>query len=78
MEREFEKANFMRIAERLPLECIAAVPPPRQVRVVFAGNRNSGKTTIFNNLTGARQHVGNYAGATVEKKSGTCHLTASG
>lgn len=68
----------MRIAERLSLECVAAVLPPRQVRVTFAGKRNSGKTTIFNNLTGARQHVGNYAGVTVEKKSGTCHITASG
>ena len=61
----------MRIAECLPLECVAAVP--REVRVALAGNHNSGKTTIFNNLTGARQHVGNYPGVTVEKKSGTCH-----
>ena len=35
------------------------------------GNPNSGKTTIFNNLTGARQHVGNYGGVTVETKEGT-------
>ena len=46
--------------------------PPREVSVALAGNPNSGKTTIFNNLTGARQHVGNYPGVTVEKKSGTC------
>lgn len=78
LEWEFEKANFMRIAEYLPLECVAAEPPPRQVRVALAGNPNSGKTTIFNNLTGAQQHVGNYAGVTVEQKSGTCHITASG
>jgi ferrous iron transport protein B len=38
----------------------------------LAGNPNSGKTTIFNNLTGARQHVGNYPGVTVEKKEGYC------
>lgn len=38
--------------------------------VALAGNPNSGKTTIFNNLTGARQHVGNYPGVTVEKKEG--------
>ncbi len=38
----------------------------------LAGNPNSGKTTIFNNLTGARQHVGNYPGVTVEKKKGYC------
>jgi len=37
----------------------------------MAGNPNSGKTTLFNELTGARQHVGNYPGVTVEKKQGT-------
>jgi ferrous iron transport protein B len=37
----------------------------------MAGNPNAGKTTIFNELTGARQHVGNYPGVTVEKKQGT-------
>ncbi|MBM4042593.1 MAG: GTP-binding protein, partial [Planctomycetes bacterium] len=40
--------------------------------VALAGNPNSGKTTLFNNLTGAHQHVGNYPGVTVEKKEGTC------
>ena len=40
--------------------------------VALAGNPNSGKTTIFNNLTGARQKVGNYPGVTVEKKEGIC------
>ena len=40
--------------------------------IVLAGNPNSGKTTLFNELTGARQHVGNYPGVTVEKKQGTC------
>ncbi len=38
--------------------------------VALAGNPNSGKTTIFNNLTGSRQHVGNYPGVTVERKEG--------
>lgn len=38
----------------------------------MAGNPNSGKTTLFNNLTGARQHVGNWPGVTVEKKEGSC------
>lgn len=45
----------------------------QKIVVALAGNPNSGKTTLFNNLTGARQHVGNYPGVTVEKKSGTCH-----
>ena len=42
-----------------------------QATVALAGNPNSGKTTLFNALTGARQHVGNYPGVTVEKKEGT-------
>ncbi|MBU8910110.1 MAG: ferrous iron transport protein B [Desulfobacterales bacterium] len=40
--------------------------------IVLAGNPNSGKTTLFNELTGSRQHVGNYPGVTVEKKQGIC------
>ncbi|HOO62484.1 MAG TPA: ferrous iron transport protein B [Synergistaceae bacterium] len=39
--------------------------------IALAGNPNSGKTTLFNELTGARQHVGNYPGVTVELKEGT-------
>jgi len=39
--------------------------------VALAGNPNAGKTTLFNELTGSRQHVGNYPGVTVEKKEGT-------
>jgi len=42
------------------------------IDVALAGNPNSGKTTLFNKLTGARQHVGNYPGVTVEKKEGRC------
>ncbi len=44
----------------------------QNIKIALAGNPNSGKTTIFNSLTGARQHVGNYPGVTVEKKQGTC------
>lgn len=42
-----------------------------EATVALAGNPNSGKTTLFNALTGARQHVGNYPGVTVEKKEGS-------
>jgi ferrous iron transport protein B len=38
--------------------------------IALAGNPNCGKTTLFNEITGARQHVGNYPGITVEKKEG--------
>ncbi|EKO3931423.1 Fe(2+) transporter permease subunit FeoB [Vibrio fluvialis] len=41
-----------------------------QYNVLTVGNPNSGKTTLFNGLTGAKQQVGNWAGVTVEKKTG--------
>jgi len=42
-------------------------------KVLTVGNPNSGKTTLFNGLTGAKQQVGNWAGVTVEKKTGRYH-----
>src|SRR6187549_3141211 len=44
--------------------------------VILAGNPNSGKSTLFNLLTGLSQQVGNYPGVTVDRKTGTLHLTA--
>ena len=44
--------------------------PKNELLVALAGNPNSGKTTVFNLLTGARHHVGNYPGVTVEKVEG--------
>ena len=44
----------------------------KEITIALAGNPNSGKTTVFNNLTGARQHVGNWPGVTVERKEGGC------
>ena len=43
----------------------------RSIRVALVGNPNTGKTTLFNRLTGSRQKIGNYPGVTVEKKFGT-------
>ncbi|SBW09058.1 Ferrous iron transport protein B [uncultured delta proteobacterium] len=46
----------------------------KSVTVALAGNPNAGKTTMFNAITGARQHVGNYPGITVEKKTGEAEV----
>ncbi|AZO96430.1 ferrous iron transport protein B [Halocella sp. SP3-1] len=45
--------------------------PENNIVIALAGNPNSGKTSMFNQLTGARQHVGNWPGVTVERKEGT-------
>ena len=42
----------------------------KQIKVALAGNPNAGKSTIFNNLTGHRQHIGNWPGVTVDKLQG--------
>ena len=43
-------------------------------KVALAGNPNSGKTTLFNRLTGSKQHVGNWPGVTIEKKEGSFQI----
>ena len=43
----------------------------RSIRIALLGNPNTGKSTLFNRLTGLRQHIANYPGITVEKKTGT-------
>lgn len=45
-------------------------PKTSGLRFALAGNQNSGKTTLFNKLTGSNRHVGNFPGVTVEQKSG--------
>ena len=44
------------------------------MRIALVGNPNCGKTTLFNELTGSNQYVGNWPGVTVEKKEGTANL----
>lgn len=46
----------------------------KQINVALIGNPNTGKTSVFNRLTGLNQKVGNYPGITVEKKEGMCKL----
>ncbi|NRB82996.1 MAG: ferrous iron transport protein B [Winogradskyella sp.] len=46
----------------------------KQINVALIGNPNTGKTSVFNALTGLNQKVGNYPGITVDKKEGTCKL----
>ncbi len=43
----------------------------KEINICLAGNPNCGKSSLFNNLTGLKQHVGNYPGVTVEKKEGS-------
>ena len=47
------------------------------LKIALVGNPNCGKTSVFNQLTGLRQKVGNFPGVTVEKKSGTIELDNS-
>ena len=46
------------------------LPEDKTLTFALAGNQNSGKTTLFNQLTGSNQHVGNFPGVTVDRKSG--------
>ena len=59
-----EKGKYHVKADEDPL------PEGTLLRFALAGNQNSGKTTLFNQLTGANQHVGNFPGVTVDRKDG--------
>lgn len=52
------------------------LPPGTTVTFALAGNQNSGKTTLFNQLTGSNQHVGNFPGVTVDRKDGAIKGTS--
>ena len=53
----------------------APVRPARPLRIALIGNPNSGKTSLFNQLTGLNQKVGNFPGVTVDRKTGVAQLT---
>lgn len=50
---------------------------PKRLKIALIGNPNSGKSSLFNHLTGLNQKIGNFPGVTVEKKSGTCALSTN-
>ncbi|MBQ0048714.1 MAG: ferrous iron transport protein B [Bacteroidales bacterium] len=60
-----EEGKFHRHEDEHPL------PSNAQLTFALAGNQNCGKTTLFNQLTGANQHVGNFPGVTVDRKDGS-------
>ncbi len=60
-----------RYHDESPEAQVKPLPQGQHITLVLAGNQNSGKTTLFNQLTGANQHVGNFPGVTVEHKYGT-------
>ncbi|CAN7270456.1 ferrous iron transport protein B [Pseudoxanthomonas sp. LjRoot143] len=55
-----------------------SAPDASTLRLALVGNPNCGKTALFNQLTGSRQKVANYAGVTVERKEGRLHSSDSG
>lgn len=57
-----------------PSSVEAQAPTSRNILIGLAGQQNAGKSTIFNMLTGARQHIANYPGVTVDKKMGAFSL----
>jgi ferrous iron transport protein B len=54
------------------------MPSASPVKIALVGNPNSGKSSLFNVLTGLKQKVGNFPGVTVDKKTGSFHLPISG
>ena len=56
------------------METVASPAHTRTIRIALIGNPNTGKSTIFNNLTGMRQKTGNYPGVTVSRKVGIMRI----
>ncbi len=72
----YNPPDYYPIMPELTSETISSDAPPRNFTVALLGNPNTGKTTLFNALSGLRHHTGNYAGVTVEIKKG--RLTVDG
>jgi ferrous iron transport protein B len=53
---------------------LKGIRPVKSIKIAFVGNPNSGKTSIFNALTGRQEHVGNYSGVTVDAKRAKIHF----
>ena len=45
----------------------------KHIKIAIVGNPNSGKTSLYNHITGQHEHVGNYDGTTVEAQTSLCH-----
>lgn len=72
-KRSSKKANHPGLGEGGRFHTHTGEPPidkSEKLTFALAGNQNCGKTTLFNRLTGANQHVGNFPGVTVDRKSG--------
>lgn len=63
-----EKPRSMTLIQCNPVETM--MRRNTELTIALAGNPNAGKTTVFNRLTGSRQHTGNWPGKTIERKSG--------
>lgn len=70
--RKFKEIKHARIGENKATKDKKAkkVIAKKELKFALAGNQNSGKTTLFNKLTGSNQHVGNFPGVTVDRKDG--------
>ncbi len=71
-KEEFEDIEHSKIGEITPYKTRKDLKTPlkKNINFALAGNQNSGKTTLFNQLTGSNQHVGNFPGVTVDRTDG--------